>query len=97
MTRTEFISNCLKLSEVSVNGTTLFVSQKGKHYGDVGFSVLPGTERHAIQVWRKYGTCANYVVCLITADELNAEFKRLGITFRAKPTKSGQMCRIHND
>lgn len=53
MTRTEFLSNCSKLSQVSVNGKQLSLSEKGKHHNDMGCSVLPGTERHAIQVWRK--------------------------------------------
>ena len=96
MTRTEFLSNCSKLSQVSVNGKSLSISEKGKHYNELGCSVLPGTERHAIQVWRKYGTLQNYVVVNILADELNAEFNRLGITFVAKPTKSKTMCRIYN-
>lgn len=96
MTRSEFLSNCSKLSQVCVNGRTLYLSKKGKHYTDMGYSTLPGTERHAIHVWRKYGTLQNYVVCLITAEELNAEFKRLGITFVARPTKSGHMSRICN-
>ena len=96
MTRTEFLSNCSKLSQVSVNGKQLSLSEKGKHHNDMGCSVLPGTERHAIQVWRKYGTLQNCVVFQISAEDLNAEFKRLGITFVAKPTKSGTMCRIYN-
>ena len=93
MKKQEFINEVLKIA--TALGDYVRPTNKGEHCtAFLGFTCMPGTYRHAEFVWRKYGTLQNLII-FRTADEINSILSDYNITsFKARPTKSGQMCRL---
>lgn len=94
MTTKQFLQVAPKITELGIY-TNL---EKGKHgIYFLGTSLFGTTENHYKIIWRRYGTLSNMVIC-DTAEKINEKLQNAGITeFVAKPTKSGTMCRLHNN
>ena len=94
MTTTQFLTVAPKITELGIY-TNL---EKGKHGRFLlGMKIFGTTENHYKTIWRKYGTLSNLVI-FDTAERVNEKLLNAGITeFTAKPTKSGTMCRLHNN
>lgn len=94
MTTTEFTQVAEKLAQTGL----ITVLKKGEHgRGLLGSNCIGSTESQNKLLWRKYGTLSNILI-FKPADEVNKILKVNGISeFTAKPTKSGQMCRLINN
>lgn len=85
----EFLPVAQKLIETGL----ISVLEKGKH-GNLGCSQIGRTDYQNVKLWRTYGTLSNIVI-FETAEKANEILADHGITeFKAKPTKSGTMCRL---
>lgn len=90
----QFLEVAPKITELGIY-TNL---EKGKHGTySLGMRLFGTTENHYKIIWRKYRTLANMVI-FNTAERVNEKLLNAGITaFTAKSTKSGYMCRLHNN
>ena len=95
MTRDEFLSECAIIANNrQYLGSFWPISTPRRHYNGILSDFLPGSEAHAIRLWRS-GECEYNVVILETAEEANAKLQAIGVTrFYAVPTKSGRFCRL---
>ena len=94
MTTTQFLQIAPKLTELGIY-TNLKKGQHGRFL--LGMRTFGSTTDHYKIIWRKYGTLSNLVI-FDTAESINEKLQNAGITeFTAKPTKSGTMCRLHNN
>lgn len=89
MTTVEFLPIAQKL----MNTGLFSILDKGKH-GNLGGVYLGRTDSQNTKLWRNYGTLENIVI-FEKAEKANEILADHGITeFKAKPTKSGAMCRL---
>lgn len=95
MTRSEFLNECAIIAKNrDFLGNYWPISTPRRHYNGTLWLFLPGSEAHAIKLWRS-GKCEYNVVILETAEEANAKLQVIGVTkFYAVPTKSGRFCKL---
>ena len=94
MTTKQFLQIAPKITELGIY-TNLGKGQYGTYL--LGIMLFGTTENHYKIIWRKYGTLSNLII-LDTAERVNEKLLNAGITeFIAKRTKSGYMCRLHNN
>ncbi len=94
MTTTQFLAIAPKITELGIY-TNIEEGQHGIYF--LGTRLFGTTENHYKIIWRKYGTLSNMVI-IDTAKRVNEKLLNASITeFTAKPTKSGRMCRLHNN
>ncbi len=95
MTRKEFLNECAIIANNrQYLGIFWPISIPRRHYNGMLSSLLPGSEAHALRLWRS-GECEYNAVILETAEEANAKLQVIGVTrFYAVPTKSGRFCRL---
>ena len=94
MTTAQFLEVAPKITELGIY-TNLGKGQHGISF--LGTMLFGTTENHYKIIWRKYGTLSNLII-FDTAERVNEKLLNTGITeFTAKPTKSGNMCRLHNN
>ncbi len=92
MKTTQFLAVAPKITELGIY-TNLGKGQHGISF--LGIMLFGTTENHYKIIWRKYGTLSNLII-FDTAERVNEKLLNTGITeFTAKPTKSGNMCRLH--
>ena len=94
MTTKQFLTIAPKITKLGIY-TNLKKGEHGQFL--LGANMFGTTENHYKIIWRTYGTLSNMII-FDTAERVNEKLQNDGITeFIAKPTKSGTMCRLHNN